>query len=427
MTTEVALRITDLGKMYRIGASRGYHPTLRDAIVQGIRRPFERLVHPGVSASRSQVLWALRHLDMEVNQGDTLGIIGRNGAGKSTLLKVLSHITEPTEGRVEIRGRVGSLLEVGTGFHPELTGRENIMLNGAILGMSRVEIKSKFDEIVEFSEISRFLDTQVKRYSSGMYVRLAFSVAAHLDPEILVVDEVLAVGDVAFQRKCLGKMEDVAGLGRTVLFVSHNMQAVRTLCRQAVELSAGQVINSGDAASVVSAYLDRLAESGASITWPPGEGPGDKKLRLRGMHILDRAGQLTNIVDTTEPATVRIEFDLADVLADAVVGFELVNGDGVTVLVSLNTDTEHGNWPKVTKGYNALECRLPAGLLNAGRYLARPRYALYGVTYLARPEESVSFEAHVSHVRSPYAHLPRAGVTVPVLQWMTSQTEKVSQ
>lgn len=423
MPTDTVLRITDLGKMYRIGATRGYHPTLRDAIVHGVRRPLERLIHPGVSASRSQVLWALRHLDLEVKQGDTLGIIGRNGAGKSTLLKVLSHITEPTEGRVELRGRVGSLLEVGTGFHPELTGRENIMLNGAILGMSRVEIKRKFDEIVEFSEISRFLDTQVKRYSSGMYVRLAFSVAAHLDPEILVVDEVLAVGDVAFQRKCLGKMEDVAGRGRTVLFVSHNMQAVRTLCRRAVELSAGQVINSGEAGAVVSTYLDRLAQSGASITWLPDKGPGSATLRLRGMHILDHSGQPTNIVDTSEPVTVRIEFDLGDTPADPVVGFELVNGDGVTVLVSLSTDTEHGAWPKVVRGHNAVECQIPAGLLNAGRYLARPRYELYGLTYLARPDESVSFDAHVSHVHSPYAHLPRAGVAVPVLQWKTSEIE----
>jgi lipopolysaccharide transport system ATP-binding protein len=424
MMTDTALRITDLGKMYRIGASRGYHPTLRDAIVQGLRRPLERLIHPGVSASRSQVLWALRHLDMEVKQGDTLGIIGRNGAGKSTLLKVLSHITEPTEGRVEIRGRVGSLLEVGTGFHPELTGRENILLNGAILGMSRAEIKRKFDEIVEFSEISRFLDTQVKRYSSGMYVRLAFSVAAHLDPEILVVDEVLAVGDVAFQRKCLGKMEDVAGHGRTVLFVSHNMQAVRTLCRSAVELSAGQVINSGEAASVVSTYLDRLAQSGASVTWLPGEGLGDSRLRLRGMHILDPSGQVTNIVETSQPTTVRIEFELGDVQADPIVGFELVNGDGVTVLISLSTDTEIESWPKVTEGYNILDCQIPAELLNAGRYVVRPRYSLYGLTYLARPDESVSFEAHVSHVRSPYPHLPRPGAALPVLEWTAVEGEE---
>jgi lipopolysaccharide transport system ATP-binding protein len=422
--TDTVLRIVDMGKMYRIGVSRGGHPTLRDAIVQGAKRPIERLKHPGASSSRSEALWALRHLNLEVKQGDTLGIIGRNGAGKSTLLKILSHITEPTEGRVEIWGRVGSLLEVGTGFHPELTGRENIMLNGAILGMPRAEIKRKFDEIVEFSEISRFLDTQVKRYSSGMYIRLAFAVAAHLDPEILVVDEVLAVGDAAFQRKCLGKMEDVAGHGRTVLFVSHNMQAVRTLCRQAVELSAGQIMNTGDAASVVSAYLGRLAQTGAAISWPAGEGPGDNMLRLRGLQILDRSRQPNQIVDTSEPVTVRIEFELADVQADPMIGFELVNGDGVMVLMTLSTDAPHENWPRIVQGYNALECQIPPAFLNAGRYLVRPCFSLYGLTHMARPDESVSFEAHISHLRSPYPHLPRSGTTLPVLEWTSAEVEK---
>jgi lipopolysaccharide transport system ATP-binding protein len=418
-----ALRIVDLGKMYRIGVGRGYHPTLRDAIVQGIRRPIQRLRHPGTSASRSQVLWAVRHLDLEVKQGDTLGIIGRNGAGKSTLLKLLSHITEPTEGRIEIRGRVGSLLEVGTGFHPELTGRENIMLNGAILGMSRAEIKRKFDEIVEFSEISRFLDTQVKRYSSGMYVRLAFAVAAHMDPEILVVDEVLAVGDVAFQRKCLGKMEDVAGHGRTVLFVSHNMQAVASLCTRAVELSAGQIINSGDSAAVIGTYLTRLAESGASRTWAPRKGPGNALVRLRGMHVLDDSGRIASIVTTTEPVTIRLEFDLASAEPGFVLGFEMLNNDGAVVLFSMYTDAELQQWPQLVVGYNAFECRIPAGLLNSGQYFVRPRYGQYGIR-LDRPDETVSFEAHVNHVVSPYPQLPRSGVIIPILQWTAAEVKE---
>ena len=209
--SEVVLRTVGLGKRYQIGGEREAYRTLRDSIVRAAKRPIERIRHPGAATHVSEDLWALRDVDLEVHRGEALGIIGRNGAGKSTLLKVLSHITEPTEGRVEIKGRVASLLEVGTGFHSELTGRENILLNGAILGMTRAEIKSKFDEIVEFSEIGRFLDTPVKRYSSGMFVRLAFAVAAHLEPEILIVDEVLAVGDAAFQKKCLGKMEDVAG------------------------------------------------------------------------------------------------------------------------------------------------------------------------------------------------------------------------
>src|SRR5665647_696270 len=234
--SDIALRTVGLGKMYRIGGERESYRTLRDTLAHAARRPLERIRHPGAATHVSQELWALRGVDLEVDHGEVLGIIGRNGAGKTTLLKVLSHITEPTEGRVEISGRVASLLEVGTGFHAELTGRENIQLNGAILGMTRAEIKSRFDDIVEFSGIGRFLDTSVKRYSSGMYVRLAFAVAAHLDPEILIIDEVLAVGDADFQKKCLGKMKDVAHGGRTVVFVSHNMQAIRSLCSTALRI-----------------------------------------------------------------------------------------------------------------------------------------------------------------------------------------------
>ena len=422
-----ALRTVNLGKMYRIGVGRGKNPTLRDAIVQGVRRPIERLIHPGSTTGyKSEVLWALRHLDLEVEEGDTLGIIGRNGAGKSTLLKVLAHITEPTEGRVEIRGRVASLLEVGTGFHPELTGRENIMLNGAILGMTRAEIKRKFDEIVDFSEVSRFLDTQVKRYSSGMYVRLAFAVAAHLDPEILVVDEVLAVGDVAFQRKCLGKMEDVAGRGRTVLFVSHNMQAVGSLCSRAVELNAGEIVNSGDSAAVIGSYLTRLAETGASITWACGQGPGTNLVRLRGMHVLDPSGDVANVLGTADPATIRMEFDLPTVDPNFMLGFELINNNGAVVLLSLSTDSEPEQWPALKEGFNAFECQIPPGLLNEGRYLVRPRFGLYGVGRLERPDEHVAFEAHINHAVSPHPVLPRAGTIIPILRWTAAEVEESS-
>jgi len=254
--SDIALRTVGLGKMYRIGAERESYRTLRDTLARAAKRPIERIRHPGAATHVSEELWALRDIDLEVKHGEVLGIIGRNGSGKSTLLKVLTRITEPTEGRVEIRGRVASLLEVGTGFHTELTGRENIQLNGAILGMTRVEIRQKFDEIVEFSEISRFLDTPVKRYSSGMYVRLAFAVAAHLEPEILLVDEVLAVGDAAFQKKCLGKMEDVASEGRTVLFVSHNMATILSLCSEAIWLDAGRIVCRDGAKEAVGQYME---------------------------------------------------------------------------------------------------------------------------------------------------------------------------
>lgn len=269
--SDTAVRIVGLGKMYSIGSEREKYRTLRDTLMQAAKRPIERIRHPGAATHRSERLWALRDINLEVKQDEVLGVIGRNGSGKSTLLKVLSHITEPTEGRAEISGRVASLLEVGTGFHQELTGRENIYLNGAILGMTRAEINGKFDEIVEFSEIGRFLDTPVKRYSSGMYVRLAFAVASSLDPEILLVDEVLAVGDAEFQKKCLGKMEQVATSGRTVVFVSHNMVAVRALCTRCALLEQGKLVRVGDVDSVVDHYLETGGTSGTVFTLRKGD------------------------------------------------------------------------------------------------------------------------------------------------------------
>ncbi|MBI1337179.1 MAG: ATP-binding cassette domain-containing protein [Phycisphaera sp.] len=253
MRSDLAIQTQALSKRYRLGSMRPMHRSLRESITEGLSR-WRRTRATPTKASESE-FWALRGVDIEIAQGQTLGVIGHNGAGKSTLLKILSRITDPTEGRVALRGRVGSLLEVGTGFHPELTGRENIFLNGAILGMTRAEVKSRFDEIVEFSGVEKFLETPVKRYSSGMYVRLAFAVAAHLEPEVLIVDEVLAVGDAAFQKKCLGRMRDVANHGRTVLFVSHNMAAVEALCDTAVHLDHGKVVQVGKPTDVIAGYL----------------------------------------------------------------------------------------------------------------------------------------------------------------------------
>lgn len=289
--SDVALRTVGLGKMYQIGGERLAYRTLRDTLVQAAKRPLERIRHPGAATHTSDEFWALRNIDLEVLHGDVLGIIGRNGAGKSTLLKILSHITEPTEGRVEIRGRTSSLLEVGTGFHQELTGRENIYLNGSILGMNKAEIDRRFDEIVEFSEIELFLDTPVKRYSSGMYVRLAFAVAAHLEPDILFVDEVLAVGDVAFQKKCLGKMGDEAASGKTVLLVSHNMAAVESLCSRALLLEYGESIAIGRTRDVLDAYLALVATAGGQDLALRRDRQGNGKLRFTslGFHAGDDA------------------------------------------------------------------------------------------------------------------------------------------
>ena len=254
---DLAIQVHNLSKMYRIGVLQTQYKTLRDELMGVFTRPFSRLRKSTGEARSFEILWALRNVSFEIKRGEVVGIIGRNGSGKTTLLKIFSRITEPTEGRAMIRGRVGSLLEVGTGFHPELTGRENIYLNGAILGMTRNEIGGKFDEIVAFAEIEKFLDTPVKHYSSGMYVRLAFAVAAHLEPEILLVDEVLAVGDAAFQKKCLGKMGDVAKGGRTVLFVSHNIQAIKSLCTKGVLLEQGGVDMEGVASQVADRYMSR--------------------------------------------------------------------------------------------------------------------------------------------------------------------------
>jgi lipopolysaccharide transport system ATP-binding protein len=266
--SDAIITVEGLGKRYLLRHQRNERYTaLRDVLADKARNIFRRNI--SASDSTREDFWALKDVSFEVKQGEAVGIIGRNGAGKSTLLKILSRITDPTEGRVRLRGRVASLLEVGTGFHPELTGRENIFLNGAILGMNRAEIKAKFDEIVAFAEVSKFLDTPVKRYSSGMYVRLAFAVAAHLEPDVLVIDEVLAVGDAAFQKKCLGKMSEVANRGRTVLFVSHNMAALQALCTKAVYLKAGQVQGIGCVRSLIAKYLTDSQASESPQLWRP--------------------------------------------------------------------------------------------------------------------------------------------------------------
>jgi lipopolysaccharide transport system ATP-binding protein len=415
--SDFAVRTVGLGKMYRIGGERAAYGTLRDALSHAVKRPIERLRSPGAATHTSDDLWALRDVDLQVRHGEALGVIGRNGAGKTTLLKVLSRITEPTEGRVEIRGRVASLLEVGTGFHPELTGRENIQLNGAILGMTRAEIKGRFDEIVEFSGISRFLDTPVKRYSSGMFVRLAFAVAAHLEPETLIVDEVLAVGDMEFQKKCLGKMEDIAGHGRTVIFVSHNMLAIRSLCRTAIQLEAGRVINSGEAGTVVADYLAQEAGTDASVKWGPGEGPGDEDVRLLSLQVLDSSGEVGNLVSSAEPFSVRMEFELVRTDDALCVGFDLASSDGVIVLRSYQTDLEPERWPRLDVGHCAIECTIPPGLLNAGSYSILPRVSLHCVRWIVHTEAAVSFEVHLDHAVSPYGQFVRPGIIAPLLEW----------
>jgi lipopolysaccharide transport system ATP-binding protein len=310
------ITVDNLSKQYSIGARSDSHATLRDAIVGAVRSPWRHLKRNGKGREH---IWALKNVCFEVQPGEAVGIVGRNGAGKSTLLKILARITEPTEGRVRIWGRIASMLEVGTGFHPELTGRENVYLNGAILGMPRREIQRKFDEIVAFAEVEKFIDTPVKHYSSGMYVRLAFAVAAHLEPEILVLDEVLAVGDVAFQKKCLGKMGDVAGQGRTVLFVSHNMEAVKKLCSRAVLLEEGNVTARGSTDSVIKKYIDGAArsESVYEVAPPQEEGAPGYAYQVR---IEDGNGVPATAIPVGEPWQIRVRFRITRRVEHFIIG-----------------------------------------------------------------------------------------------------------
>jgi lipopolysaccharide transport system ATP-binding protein len=301
----LAIEAHELSKRYRIGQMQAAYGTLRDSMVRMTRRWTGR-----EAPEARQEIWALRDVSFRVREGEVLGVIGRNGAGKSTLLKILTRITAPTTGRAVIRGRVGSLLEVGTGFNPELTGRENVFLNGSILGMKHREIQRKLGDIVEFSGIDKFIDTPVKRYSSGMYVRLAFSVAAHLEPEILLVDEVLAVGDAEFQQRCLGRMEDFSGTGRTVLFVSHNMHTINQLCNRTIWLDEGTIVEDGDPSQVVAHYLKSTSwASSARISWPDDESaPGDELVRLLAVRAIDEEGNTVETIDVREPIGIEIRY-----------------------------------------------------------------------------------------------------------------------
>jgi len=374
--SDIVIKAENIGKKYVIGhqAERGGYTALRDVLMQSARTIWHKTKDLAagkaiIQGDTMEEVWALKGLCFDIFRGEAVGIIGRNGAGKSTLLKILSRITEPSTGRVTIKGRVASLLEVGTGFHPELTGRENIYLNGTILGMTRLEIKRKFDEIVAFAEVEKYLDTPVKRYSSGMYVRLAFAVAAHLEPEILVVDEVLAVGDMAFQKKCLGKMGDVSKEGRTVLFVSHNMTAIKSLCQRGFLLSNGRMVLSGDAEDVVRSYLDSGAEALSEKVWPdPQTAPGDETARIHAVRILDSDGHLTSQTDISSSISIEIEYWAMSPGIPLNVSISIFNSEEVYVLASPSTtDTEWFGNPH-PQGLFRSRCVIPGPFFNQGRY-----------------------------------------------------------
>jgi lipopolysaccharide transport system ATP-binding protein len=368
--SDPVIRIEGLGKRYVIGHQRSERPGMRHVMEDAMRAPLTWFRKRAENKSRlREEFWALKDISFEIKQGEVVGVIGRNGAGKSTLLKILSRITEPTEGRIEIEGRVASLLEVGTGFHQELTGRENIFLNGAILGMSRLEIKRKFDEIVAFSEIEKFLDTPVKRYSSGMYVRLAFAVAAHLEPEILIVDEVLAVGDIQFQKKCLGKMESVARTGRTVIFVSHNIGAITQLCSRAILLESGSLVDSGDAAKVANRYLNEATNRQTAKCWPDDlRAPGNESVRLKSVRVVvaDRSTLLDG-VDVRDPVGVEVEYTVYKSGVVFVPSLHLHNAEGVQIFVSIDLEADWVRTRRQCGTYTSVAW-LPGNFLNIGTH-----------------------------------------------------------
>ena len=418
--SNIAVRVDNIGKEYKIFQENIRYQTLRDKIVETIKSPLKMLLNP----TGSQKFWAVRHVSFELEHGQVLGIIGKNGAGKSTLLKILSRVVEPTEGYAEIRGRVGSLLEVGTGFHPELTGRENIYLNGAILGMKRTEIDRKFDEIVEFSEIGKFLDTPVKRYSSGMYMRLAFAVSAHLEPEILVVDEVLAVGDAEFQRKCLGKMTDVASEGRTVMFVSHNMSAIQRMTKECIVLDKGQMIMRAPTDQAVDYYLTHDFESGGEHRYREDEIPSSAApFKPIAMRVKNKAGITTDNQLSVEPITIEVEYSISSDITGLRVGIYLLTSRGEFVFTSFDTDeaSKYEHYRVRKAGHYISSCTIPADYLNEGRFVIGMNASSYMVKRYFGDERSLNFNVNSTGAPGMQWVEIRNGPTRPRLEWLIKE------
>ncbi|HEY0347333.1 MAG TPA: ABC transporter ATP-binding protein [Pyrinomonadaceae bacterium] len=422
---EPIIKVQNLGKQYRIGSDGSAYSTLREALVSKFRSPLN-----GRSRSANKKIWALSDVSFEIGPGEIVGIIGRNGAGKSTLLKILSRVTEPTTGRVELHGRVGSLLEVGTGFHPELSGRENVFLNGAILGMSRAEILQKFDDIVAFAEVEKFIDTPVKRYSSGMYVRLAFAVAAYLEPEILLVDEVLSVGDASFQRKCLDRMKDVGRHGRTVIFVSHNMPAVTRLCERTILLDGGTILQDGPSHKVVGSYLKSGLGTMAAREWADGDRPGNEIVRLCAVRVRAEDGHVSDAIDIRLPVRIEIEFEVLQTGHLLIPNIHVTNDEGVLVFIAGDTDPV---WRSTHRpaGRFISTALIPGNFLSEGTMIVAAAVSTMDpVTIHFFERDAVAFQVidkfEGDSARGDFAGT-FPGVVRPMLRWTTSSVSPNDQ
>jgi len=408
------IKVENLSKNYVLGGEQKPYSTLRESLVDAARKPL-KMLRRGQSKDTNN-FWALRDVNFEVMPGEVVGIIGRNGAGKSTLLKILSRITEPTSGRIELYGRVGALLEVGTGFHPELTGRENIFLNGAILGMRQAEIARKFDEIVDFAEIEQFLDTPVKHYSSGMYTRLAFAVAANLEPEVLIVDEVLAVGDAVFQKKCLGKMKSVSDKeGRTVLFVSHNMAAVKSICRRGIMLKSGSLEFEGDSISAVDFYMQGGSDLSSFQDWTETEMPGNDSIKIRKASVCAKEKSIGEPILTSDDFVFEIEFYNNIDNGDIDVTWDLMNVQGIHVAHIGTICAQNG----LSRGWHKTSATFPRNLLNTERYTFSVQFGRNQRELLFRMEDILTFDIEDGIQRSGSSFHKFPGVIHPVCKWQT--------
>ncbi len=442
--SQAVISVTGLGKKYRIKTGTQRADGLRDVVSARLlalgktltggtgRRDLPDATDKQLGPRLMEDFWALRDINFDVSNGTVLGIIGRNGAGKSTLLKILSRITRPTTGRVRIKSRVASLLEVGTGFHAELTGRENIFLNGAILGMSRIDITKRFDQIVSFAGVEAFLDTPVKRYSSGMVVRLAFAVAAHLEPDILIIDEVLAVGDAEFQKKCLGKLHEVGSGGRTVLFVSHNMNAVEQLCNAAIMLKEGRIIeHSADVRGIIGRYLWTKEGRGASEWITGGDKGANQYFEPVRLWIGDESGNpVLDSVSNTDEAWVHIEGDVDRLDESLTVGYAIFDEAGTLLYWSYQTDSGENNRPRLQRGRNHLASMVPRRFLNEGRYRVELIASLHFREWLLEPgvsAPSIALQIQGGLSDSPYWMVRRPGILAPVLRWNSFPTPDTRQ